>query len=229
MFHAGWLILAFVLLVVALLAGLALLLTRGPWLSRRFNLVWHLCRAYTHTWHRLKVRGVENIPASGPVILASNHTTGIDPLLLQSDTRRLIRWVMLTSWRFRVLEPLWQVIEPITLDRDAGDVSRIRAIVDHLRRGEMVGMFPEGGLQRDQRQLNPFHPGVAMIAKRSEAVIVPAWIEGTPRRRSMLLHFLQPSRCRVTFGAPYRPAPNWSRQQVLDDLRRRMEALAREG
>jgi hypothetical protein len=41
----------------------------------------------------------------------------------------------------------------------------------------------------------------------------------------MLWHFLQPSRSRVTFGEPYRPAPNWSRQQILDDLRQRIEML----
>jgi len=220
----GWLALLLAVATIALL-GLALL-TRGPMQNRWANVVRNLVRVYARLWHGLRDQGAERIPLTGPVMLASNHTTGIDPLLLQSACPRRIRWVMLTSWRVRALEWLWRRIEPIFLDRGPRDVRNVRAIVCVLERGEVVGFFPEGGLQRERRELNPFHPGIAMIARRSHAPILPVWIEGTPRRRRMLWHFLQPSRSRVTFGEPYRPDPTWSRQQILDDLRCRMRALS---
>jgi 1-acyl-sn-glycerol-3-phosphate acyltransferase len=218
----------FIALAAGVLAAIVLvrLGMRGPMPEPALNLICRLVRVYARLWHGLRVIGAEHIPRTGPVLLASNHTTGLDPMLLQSPCPRPIRWVMLTEWRFAILEPLWRLIEPITLDRDQRDIARIRQIVRRLETGEVVAFFPEGGLQRDTRQLNPFHPGIAMVAKRSHAPIVPAFIEGTPRRRNMLWHFLQPSRSRVTFGQPYRPDPTWSRQQILDDLKQRIEALA---
>jgi 1-acyl-sn-glycerol-3-phosphate acyltransferase len=214
------------LIAIALLLALTgALLTQGPLWPRSYNVLWHLTRVFTRLWHGRRVRGSEHIPQSGPVIIASNHTTGLDPLLLQSGCRRPIRWVMLTSWRFAALEWLWRRVQPIFLDRGPSDVRGLRAVLRVLERGEVVGFFPEGGLQREHRQLNPFHPGFAMLAQRSEAMVVPAWVEGTPRRHSMLWQFFQPSRSRVTFGEPYRADPHASREAVLEDLRQRMEAL----
>jgi 1-acyl-sn-glycerol-3-phosphate acyltransferase len=133
---------------------------------------------------------------------------------------------MLTSYRFRILEPMWRAIEPITLDRTARDVGKIKRIVEVLQEGKIVGLFPEGGLQREDRQLRDFQPGIGVIARRSGAVIVPVWIEGTPARRSMLLHFLQPSRSRVSFGEPWTPPPDMEPEAITDELRKRMLAVA---
>jgi len=217
----AWIILA----TVGLGFAAILLMRRGPLPSALGNVLYRGTRAYTRLWHNLRFGGTEHIPAQGPVVIASNHTTGIDPLLLQSACPRAIRWVMLSSWRFGLLEPVWRAVEPIMLDDDSRDVSQVRQIVRRLDQGEVVGMFPEGGLQREHRELNLFHPGIAMVARRSHAVIVPAFIAGTPRRRHMLWHFLQPSRSRVTFGEPYQPGRDVPRQQILDELRKRIEAL----
>jgi 1-acyl-sn-glycerol-3-phosphate acyltransferase len=158
--------------------------------------------------------------------LASNHTTGLDPMLLQAASGRMIRWLMLTSYRFTLVEPLWRAIEPVTLDRGGRDLAKIRAIVSVLREGEVVGMFPEGGLQRTHRDLQPFEPGVAMVAKRSGAAIVPAWISGTPRRRNMLWQLLQPSRSRVRFGEPFHVDKSQDNDEIMQQLQRRMLSLA---
>ena len=206
--------------------GLVLYLRSGPHEDRTANLFWHLVRAFVLTWHRLESRGHDNIPATGAVILAPNHTTGLDPLLIQAPCHRAIRWLMFTSYRFRLLEPLWRAIRPITLDLKSSDTVKVRQVVQALESGDIVGLFPEGSLQRTQRELQPFKPGIGMIARRSGAAVVPVWIEGTPRRQNMLWHFLQPSRSRVTFGKSYVPDPAWSAKEVMADLRRRMEELS---
>lgn len=206
--------------------GLLRHLRRGPMEASGANVLWRLDRLYALTWHRLQWRGRANIPREGPVLLVSNHTTGLDPVLIQAACPRQVRWVMLRSFQFRALNWLWRVIRPISLERGAGDRARIRQIVATLQNDEVVGFFPEGGLQREQRELRRFHPGVAMIAQRSGAWIVPVWIEGTPRRRSMVWHFLQPSRSRVCFGEPYRVDPKASHEAILTDLRERVMALA---
>ena len=214
-------------LVLLGVVGLVRALMRGPQVTAAANVLWRLVRLYTLVWHRLEWRGRHHIPLTGGVVLAANHTTGLDPLLLQAATPRLIRWLMLTSYRFAALEPiLWRVIRPVTLDKEESDRNKIRQLVVAVEQGDMIGMFPEGGLQREHRELGEFQPGIAMIVRRSDALILPAFIEGTPRTHNMLGHFLRPSRSRVTFGQPYRPDPKQRPEEILAELRHRIEALA---
>ncbi len=207
--------------------GLCVQITSGPFPRRGQNVAWRLCRAYTLVWHRLQWVGRENVPTTGPVILAANHTTGLDPSVIQSAVPRVVRWVMLSSYRFAALEPLWRVIEPIAIEQNGGDTAQIRAMLRILKDGQVVGIFPEGGAQRDTRELKPFQPGIGLLARRSGAPIVPVWVHGTPQTKSMLWHFLKPSKTTVLFGRPFTPDKSTPHEQVADELRRRMLELAK--
>ncbi len=207
------------------LVGLLRHLRSGPMPKRMTNGLWRIGRLFVFSYHRLRVIGKHRVPAEGPVILAANHTTGLDPFLMQAAVPRTIRWVMLTSYLFRVATPLWRAIEPIALDLDNSDLAKLRKVISVLKDGQIVGLFPEGDLQRTHRELGTFQPGIAMIAQRSGAALVPTWIDGTPRRRNMLWHFLHPSRSTVIFGEPWTPDAGLTHDQVTDELRRRLEAL----
>jgi 1-acyl-sn-glycerol-3-phosphate acyltransferase len=201
-------------------------LCAGPLPSRMANFIWRLDRAAVLVWHRLVWIGRENVPSTGPVILAANHTAGLDPFLMQAAVPRLVRWVMLDSYRLRIANVLWKAIKPITIKQGAGDLPKLRQVLRALGEGEVVGLFPEGGIQRQKRELQPFEPGIAMLAVRSGAVIVPVWVEGTPMARHMFWHFARPSRSKVIFGKAYKPDPNLEYGGIADDLRRRMLDLA---
>jgi 1-acyl-sn-glycerol-3-phosphate acyltransferase len=211
------------------LAGLLCQLPRGPLPTAISNVMWHVTRAFALVWHRLRWVGLHHVPAAGPVLLASNHTTGLDPFLIQSAVPRRVRWIMTSKYRFKAAEPLWRQANPIVLPDGAGSREQVRQIVDALRSGDIVGIFPEGGLQREQRQLAQFQAGVVVIARRAGTPIVPVWISGTPRRKSMLWHFLQPSRSRVAFGQPFTVQRQGSTDQALAELRARMQSLAPPG
>ena len=219
------------LLVVVGLIYASIYLRQGPMNSISANVLRHLERFFCLVWHRLEWHGRHHIPAAGPVILASNHTTALDPFLMQAASPRQIRWLMLTSYRFRALEVLWRAIDPIFLDFD-GDGQRVNAskqvrqIVKHLKAGDCLGIFPEGGLQYDSRRLKEFEDGVAVCAKLSKAQIVPVWIEGTERSRSMFRHLFKPGRRKVSFGPAFTPDPKATPEQINADLRQRMLALA---
>jgi len=212
------------LLVVGAIA-LPRILVTGPFEKRRVNAFWRFVRIICVMWHKLQWRGVDRVPREGAVILASNHTTGLDPFLIQSALPRLVRWVMTTSYRFRLLEPMWKEIHPICLDLDGRDLSELRELIREIKKGGIVGLFPEGRLQRDERGLGEFRAGIGLIARRTGATIVPVWIDGTPRKRNMLWHFLWPSNSRVTFGEPYVPDREMSNEEIAADLRSRMLAL----
>jgi 1-acyl-sn-glycerol-3-phosphate acyltransferase len=214
------------LLIIVGLFGLYRYLSHGPMPNRVANAAWRIDRLFCLVWHRLRVYGRENIPASGPVILAANHTSAVDPFLLQAGSRRMVRWLMLKDYELTAAAWLWRAIKPISLERNGGDIAKLRQIVNVLKEGEIVGLFPEGGLQRTRRELRPMESGIGMIAKRSGATIVPAWIEGTPLSDRMLVHVFRPSRSVVTFGKPYRPDENADAQAITEDLRRRLLELA---
>lgn len=214
------------LLLVVGTWGLWRLLRAGP-LDPLANVFWRVTRAYMLYWHQLRWTGEHHVPRQGPAILAANHTTGLDGLAIQAALPRVVRWVMLKSYVIRGLGPMWRRIQPIALDKNGtAGLGQLRQILRTLQDGQLVGLFPEGRLQRTHRELQPFEPGIGMIARRTAAPIIPVWISGTPRARNMLWHFLLPSRSRVRFGRPYRPNINLTNDQIAADLRRRMLELA---
>lgn len=215
-----------IVLTVGSSFGLWIELRRGPLPNRTANVLWHWLRLFVLVWHRLRWVGRANIPDQGPVILAANHTTALDPFLIQTGCRRLVRWLMMTRYHYFFAAPLWHAIDPITMDGASRDLSKIRQVIRVLDEGKVVGLFPEGGLQRTHRNLQPFQDGIAMIAQRTGAWIVPVWITGTPRRQHMVWHFFQPTRSVVIYGQPFTADPSQSHQQVMDELRQRMLALA---
>ncbi len=209
------------------LYGLIRHLTRGPMPKRTLNFLWRLARLFVLVWHRVKWVNKHHIPASGPIILAANHTAGLDPFIMHGPVQRLIKWVMVRHYRFRLLEPVWRQLDPITLDLDgSSELSQVRAIMAALKQDRIVGLFPEGQLQRDVRELKPFQPGIGLMARRCHATIVPVWISGTPATQHMLWHFIKPSRSTVIYGEPYQPDPNASNEEIVEDLRQRLIVLA---
>ncbi|MCC6682925.1 MAG: MFS transporter [Phycisphaeraceae bacterium] len=214
------------LLLLVGIAGLWRHLRQGPLDRGDRNLLWHLARLLVLVVHRLRWHGRGAVPCDGPVMLVSNHTTGVDPLLIQASLNRCVRWLMIDKYQLRVLGYLWRAIDPITIRKGDKPAAQVRAVIEALKGGETVGIFPEGGLQRDHRNLQPFLPGVAVMAQRSGAWVVPVWISGTPRKKNLLLHLLWPSRSCVTFGKPYYVDQRAERDAVLEDLKQRMLALA---
>ena len=213
------------LLVVSALWGLWVALTTGPMGGWVKNLGWRLCRAYVLVWHRLRWVGRENVPTTGRVILAANHTTGLDPLLIQAAVPRVVRWLMMRSYRFRILEPLWREIQPIALDLDKSGIKETRQLLRELKKDQVVGIFPEGALQREHRVLQPFQPGIGRLAKWSGATIVPVWIDGTPKLHRMVWHFLLPSRTTIVFGKSFKAEGSMSGEDIIEELRQRMLEL----
>tara|TARA_Y100001933_G_scaffold262865_1_gene322151 strand:+ start:8640 stop:10538 length:1899 start_codon:yes stop_codon:yes gene_type:complete len=213
---------------VLLILGITCLIryaTHGPAEHGIANAGWRIARLFCFVWHRLEVFGQHNVPHTGAVILAANHTTGLDPFVMQSRVTRMVRWLMMKNYQYKALNPLWKAINPIAIGEDESRLTQVRTLVKILKHGDIVGLFPEGALQREVRELQPFESGITWIAKKSGAVIVPVWIEGTPLKHKMIWHFLCPSHTTVTFGKPMSIGKDDDEKQALKELRQRMLAL----
>jgi 1-acyl-sn-glycerol-3-phosphate acyltransferase len=209
-------------------------LCSGPMPNKMANVFWRATRLFCFSWHGLAVYGKQHIPADGPAVIASNHTTAMDPFLIQSCSIRMVRWLMLTSYRLKIGNLMWEAIEPICIEHDLASDQRgsamrqVRQIVGELKKGHLVGMFPEGALQYDSRKLKEFEEGAAVVARLSGAQIVPCWVDGTVVSRSMLMHVLKPTSSSITFGKPFTPAKSDSPEDITAEIRRRIIILSKQ-
>ena len=124
--------------------------------------------------HRLRVVGREHVPRTkrpGPLIVVANHTSGVDPLLVQAVAPFEIRWIMAEDMRVPAMEPVWRWARIIFVDRLMSRTSGVREAVEHLRAGGVVGVFPEGHLERPPHRVLPFLPGVGMLIARTGAPV----------------------------------------------------------
>lgn len=172
---------------------------RGPlrWMHWVFRL-------YCTLWHGLRFDGYAPLPEMGPAILIANHTCGIDHMLLQSTSRRLLGFMIAREYyESRWLNRLCVYIGCIPVNRDGRDLAAIRAGLRALDAGRVLPIFPEGTIvPASGRRLGAMRPGSAYLAVRARVPVVPAFILGTPPTDEILESLATPSRARVVFGEP---------------------------
>ncbi|TAM56337.1 1-acyl-sn-glycerol-3-phosphate acyltransferase [bacterium] len=156
--------------------------------------------AFRSLW-RLRVEGAARVPREGPLILACNHVSYVDPPVLGCAAPRTVSY-MAKSELFRVplLGPAIRMVRAFPVERGKGDVAAIRTAVKVIERGGCVGIFPEGGRVKRGEERQP-QAGVALLAYLSGARVVPAAIVGSDRA----VHL---GAITVRFGDPmeFRPA-----------------------
>ncbi|MHB1132388.1 MAG: lysophospholipid acyltransferase family protein [Chloroflexota bacterium] len=128
---------------------------------------------------RREVVGLANVPATGPLLLISNHLSLADPPVLGSMFPRPIRF-MAKEELFRTPIVSWVVRGYLAFPVRRGEADRqaLQTTLRLLQQGEVVGIFPEGTRSRDG-QLHPAHPGAALMASRAGAPILPVAIHGS--------------------------------------------------
>lgn len=146
-------------------------------------------RWYCRLYHRTRVEGLEHLPAEGRVLLAANHTSWLDILLIGGFVPRHVAFVArdtLANWGW--LRWTMEQCRAILVKRGAGDRGAVREMAAHLQADDCVAIFPEGTRSRDGRLLE-IKGGVLTAAKLGRAPIVPLGIEGGHRAwgRGMLL------------------------------------------
>lgn len=135
---------------------------------------------FARIYHRLTVITPPPLPAKGPAILVCNHTSGLDPLLIQSVCKRVIVWMMAREYyEIRPLKPFFQLLEAIPVDRASRDTGAMRSALRALQEGRILGIFPEGRISTVKGQLLPFQTGVAQMAIKLKIPVYPAFLNGT--------------------------------------------------
>jgi len=159
----------------------------------------------------VKVTGLENLPRTGPLIIAANHLNDADPGILSTRIRR--RLVFMTKdelFRVPVLGQFLHAYGAFPVRRHEADLSALRRANETLKEGLALVIFPEGTRSGREARLQEAWPGAGLIALRNDAPVVPAAITGS-QRLGLPWMFLHPfPRCRITLtiGQPFRlPKP----------------------
>ena len=168
------------------------------------RILWWLNACYCAFWHRLRLPDHDPLPADGPALLISNHTSGVDHMLLQASTRRALGFVIAKElYDVPLHRPFCRLIGCIPVKRDGRDLAATRAALRALGGGRVVPIFPEGHIiPTGGRELGPGKPGVAYLAVTSRVPVIPAYISGTPETNQLGRSLRTPSHARVDFGPP---------------------------
>lgn len=142
-----------------------------------FGLAWVL----THVICRLEVSGQEHIPQQGPLLVVSNHLSWYDPFLLGIlFPRRLWFYTKTEIFSWPLIGQLARMTGQIPVARGSADRLALERALGYLREGRALVIFPEGTVER-QEQMISAHTGVAMLALRSKATLLPIAHTGTRR------------------------------------------------
>lgn len=138
---------------------------------------WMAFGAAFRTLFGLKIVGRENLITEGPVLVASNHQSFLDPPLIgnlyETEMVFLARKTLFVGF-FKWLYPQWNAIP---VDQDRPDMSSLKTIIRRLKEGHRVLVFPEGARTLDG-EIGEAAPGIGLIAAKSGAVIQPVRISG---------------------------------------------------
>jgi long-chain acyl-CoA synthetase len=179
----------------------------GPGLGLLRGVFFGLLRLIMRTYFTLRVEGLERLPVSGPYVLAPNHLSYIDPLAVVAALgRKRLGRLFWAGWRGAAYHDPFlgffsRLGQTIPIDSDRGPASSLAAGAAVIKRGYVLGWFPEGRRSSDGA-LKAYKQGLGVILAKRPAMVVPVALNGTREALAPGSKMLMPAMIRVAFGEP---------------------------
>lgn len=163
-----------------------------------------ICWLSFKIFFHLEIFGRENFPDKGPVIVAPNHVSFLDPVIVGVGAARKLNYLARdTLFRFRPFAKILYLLNVSPLKRETGDVNAFKSSLNKLSEGKALLIFPEGTRSRDGN-LQEAKSGIGFLQVSSGAVVVPCYIKGSMEAWPRHAKFPKFSRVSVYFGRPLR-------------------------
>ncbi|MGB8180448.1 MAG: lysophospholipid acyltransferase family protein [Acidimicrobiales bacterium] len=204
-------------------------------LDPRKTLTYRICAALIGAVAKILFRpsvvGAENIPLTGPVLIAPIHRSNVDfAFSLFISPRKVFFMAKEGIFHPALFGALLTRLGAFPVDRASADRESLRLSEEVLKRGQALVLFPEG-TRKEGDSVEPLHDGAAFIAARTGAKIVPVGIAGSDRALPVGAKLPRPTKIQIVVGPPIEPPVSEgrvSRSQITEkteELRRELEAV----
>jgi 1-acyl-sn-glycerol-3-phosphate acyltransferase len=210
-----------------------------------YGVVRGVLRPLVRLAYRPRITGAERVPKSGPVILASNHLSFVDSVVIPVVAPRKVVFLAKEEYftgtgpKGRATALFFRFIRAVPVQRDGSrDALAALAVAQGvLESGEAFGIYPEGTRSRDGR-LHRGRTGVAWLALATRAPVLPVALEGTDRVQPIGRRGLRPAKLRVRFGPVIDPSglaakvdagvlgPGRARRELTDEVMAAIAAMS---
>ncbi|MFP4055814.1 MAG: lysophospholipid acyltransferase family protein [Candidatus Brocadiia bacterium] len=174
-----------------------------------------------------RVAGRDRVPRRGGLLVAANHASFADPVILQAHIPRHLTYLMTDKYYFIPgLHAFARFYRVLCLRARGPNKAALRAAVRILEAGGAAGIFPEGAISRDG-VVHDALPGIGLLAQRAGVPVLPVGLAGTERLMPPDTWRLHRARVALYFGEPLRPAGE-SRQALLGRINEAIHDAAAE-
>ncbi|GAA2507981.1 MAG: lysophospholipid acyltransferase family protein [Kocuria sp.] len=155
------------------------------------------------------ITGVDRLPETGPVIIASNHLTFLDSVIISAFMPRRVKFIAKAEYvnspgiKGCLMRQAFEFIDiiPVARGLQSESVAALQPAVEHLQQGRVFGIYPEGTRSRDG-YLYRGHSGVAYLALLTGAPVVPVGMIGTQRLQPPGATMIRPAKFEMHVGEP---------------------------
>jgi 1-acyl-sn-glycerol-3-phosphate acyltransferase len=156
-------------------------------------------------YFRLEIRGLENVPAHGPFVLAPVHRSNLDFILVATVRRPRMRYMGKASiWKSKALGKFVSMLGAFPVHRGTADRESLRTCMRVIENGEPLVMFPEG-TRRSGDTVEDLFDGTAYVAARAGVPLVPVGIGGSDAAMPVGARFVRPHKIVLVVGEPIVP------------------------
>jgi 1-acyl-sn-glycerol-3-phosphate acyltransferase len=174
---------------------------------------------------RTQVSGLLPVSYGEGAIIVCNHSSGVDPNVIQVCTDRVVHWLVAREYyEMPVLNWAFRATDTIPVNRAGVDTASTKMAIRLAQQGGLVGLFPEGRINTTPELLLPGRPGAALIALRARVKVIPCYVSGVPYDGTALGSLRMPAQARVMVGEPIDLSPYFGREgdkKVLEELTKR--------
>ena len=163
---------------------------------------WFPCKILFKIYFRWEVYHREYVPRQGAAIIASNHASFLDPVLIGTSLPKAIHYFARKSlFKNKIFGTILRIVHAVPVDRDGSGMSGLRTLLELLEKGCCVNLFPEGTRTPDGN-LQKAHSGIGLTVVKTNVPVIPVRIFGSYEAYDRKSVFPKPVKIIISYGKP---------------------------